>query len=260
MSNIWSIYKREIQTYFFSPLAYVLYTFFLIISGLFFYMYFAAYVDFSRQAMMQQQFRQMALPNYTETVLLGITNVMTFVMLFIMPLLTMRIFAEEKKMGTIELLFTYPITDLQILLGKYLAAVTVFVGMVIPTLLYIVISSYIVPDQTYIPSVLASYVGVFLIGLAFLSIGIFASSLTENQIVAGVIAFALLLVLWMIGFVDEIQPGTLGQICDRISVYAHFEQFSQGVIDTADISFYILFSLFFLFLTLRVLESHRWRG
>ncbi|MBD3265296.1 hypothetical protein GF373_01390 [bacterium] len=96
--------------------------------------------------------------------------------------------------------------------------------------------------------------------MSFLSLGIFASSLTENQLISGVISFASLLVLWMIGFVDEIYPGTLGEICNEISVFAHFEQFSKGVIDTGHVAYYVLFTAFFLFITLRILESNRWRG
>lgn len=260
MNNIWAIYKREVRAYFFSPLAYVLYVLFLVISGLFFVINFQWFAAISQRMMMQQQFAAQ-MPNYTEVVLLGVTNVMTFIFLFVIPMLTMRIFAEEKKMGTIELLFTYPITDLEILLGKFLAAMTVLIGMLVPTLAYLALSNYVVPDQTYFPVVFAGYVGVLLVGMAFLSLGMLASALTENQIVAGLVAFASLLVLWMVGFVNEINPGSwYGEICKEISVYTHFQTFSKGVIETGHVAYYILFTVFFLFFTHRVLESHRWRG
>lgn len=264
MRNIWAIYKRELRAYFFSPLAYVLYVFFLVVTGVFFNMYFSAYTRWSQEYMTMMQLRQgmgaQPLPNYTQVVLQGITNVMTFILLFVAPMLSMRLFAEEKKMGTIELLFTYPIKDIEVLIGKYLSACTVFLGMLALTFLYVLLSKRVVPEQTYIPAVLASYVGVMLVGFAFIAFGLFASSLTENQIVAGLITFATLLVLWMIGFVDEIQPGMLGKICNQISVFAHFDQFSKGVIDTGHLAYYLLFTLFFLFFSLRVLESNRWRG
>jgi gliding motility-associated transport system permease protein len=264
MSNIWAIYKREMQSYFFSPLAYVLYVFFLFLTAVFFYMYFSSYVKWSQEYMQMMQFQQgfgsQPLPNYTQIVLQGITNVMTFILLFVAPMLSMRIIAEEKKMGTIELLFTYPIKDIEILLGKYLSAMTVYVGMLALTFIYVLLSLKVVPDQTYLPAVMTSYLGVFLVGSAFISFGIFASSLTDNQVVAGLITFATLLVLWMIGFVDEINPGILGDICNNISVYAHFDDFGKGVIDTGHAAFYVLFTIFFLFFSLRVLESNRWRG
>ncbi|MGI6458171.1 MAG: ABC transporter permease [bacterium] len=261
MNNIWAIYKREMRTYFTSPLAYVLYVLFFIITGVFFYMYFSTYVMWSTRIMMQSQFGAPQLPNYTETVLLGNAGVISFILLFVVPMLTMRIFAEEKKMGTIELLFTYPVKDIEILLGKFFAAFTVILGMILPTLLYMLLSERIAPDQTYFPTVLASYVGIIAIATAFLSLGMLASAITENQIIAGLTAFAALLVLWMVGFVNEIQPGTLvGRIANEISVYAHFEEFSKGVINTGHLAYYILFTLFFLFFTLRVLEAHRWRG
>lgn len=265
MGNVLAITQRELRAYFFSPLAYVLYVLFLVVTGVFFNMYFGAYQDWSQRYIsmmqMQQQFGGMEpLPNYTEVVLLGICNVMTFVMLFIIPMLSMRLFSEEQKMGTIELLFTYPVKDIEVMLGKFLAAASVFVGMLVLTLLFAILSHNVEPDQTYFPTVLASYSGVVLVGLSFLACGMFASALTENQIVAGLLSFSLLLILWMIGFVDEFQPGVFGKICNELSVYSHFEQFGKGVIDTGHLAYYVLFIVFFLFLTLRVLESHKWRG
>lgn len=265
MSNIWAIYKRELSNYFFSPLAYVIYVFFLVVCAVFFNFGFAQYHQLSMQYIQMMSFQQGAmaqdLPNYTEFVLLGITGVMTFVLLFVIPMLSMRLLSEEKKLGTFELLMTYPIRDSEVMLGKYFAALTVFLGLLVLSLGYGLLSQIIVPDQTYWPPVLASYLGVFLVGASFLAFGMFASSLTENQIVAGLITFAVLLVLWMIGFVDQLYPDNiLATICDHISVFAHFERFSQGVIDTADVAYYVLFTVFFLFFTLRVMESHRWRG
>ncbi|MGC9328515.1 MAG: ABC transporter permease, partial [Candidatus Hinthialibacter sp.] len=189
MSNVWAIYKRELRAYFFSPLAYVLYVFFLLVTAVFFNMYFSAYVQWSQQYLMSMQYQQgfgaQPLPNYTQIVLQGITNVMTFILLFIAPMISMRLFAEEKKMGTLELLFTYPLKDIEVMTAKFLASVTVFAGMLILSFSYVLISMNAVPEQTYVPAVLASYLGVFLVGCAFLAFGLFASALTENQIVAG---------------------------------------------------------------------------
>lgn len=266
MRNFLAIYRRELGAYFVSPLAYVLYVLFIVVVAVFFNMYFSFYQQMSNQYMTMMSMQQMQmggmqpLPNYTEVVLLGLSNVMTFILLFIIPMLSMRLFAEERKMGTIELLFTYPIRDLEVTLGKYFAALSVFAGMLLITLVFTLLSYNVVPEQTYLPVILTSYLGVFLVGSAFLSFGIFASALTDNQVVAGLISFSVLLILWMIGFVDEFQPGILGTICNEISVYSHFEDFGRGVIDTGHTAYYILFSIFFLFLTQQVLESHKWRG
>ncbi len=261
MTNVWAIYKREMRAYFVSPLAYVLYVLFLVVCGVFFNINFSYYTQISHNYMTMMSMRQgmgaPPMPNYTDLVLMGITNVMTFILLFIIPMLSMRLFSEEKKLGTIELLMSYPIRNGEVLAGKFLAALTVFAGMLILTFGYALISANVVPDQTYLKTLIAPYVGVFLLGTAFLSFGIFSSSLTENQIVSGVISFTVLLVLWLISFVNEIQPGVLGNICKEISVYAHFEDFSKGVIDTGHVAYYILFSAFFLFLTLRMLESNK---
>lgn len=266
MRNVLAVYQRELGAYFVSPLAYVLYVLFIVVIAVFFNMYFSFYQQMSNQYMSMMQMQQMQmggmqpLPNYTEVVLLGLSNVMTFILLFIIPMLSMRLFAEERKMGTIELLFSYPIRDIDVTFGKYFAALTVFAGMLAITLVFSLLSYNVVPDQTFFPVVLSSYLGVFLVGSAFLSFGIFASSLTDNQVVAGLISFSVLLILWMIGFVDEFQQGILGTICNEISVFSHFEDFGKGVIDTGHVAYYILFSGFFLFLTLRVLESYKWRG
>ncbi|MBZ0257932.1 ABC transporter permease subunit, partial [bacterium] len=189
MKNILAVYNREVRAFFFSPLAYVVYVLFLALCSVFYLMYFNSYLGWSEQYIQMASIQPGAaqLPNYTEIVLLGLTNVMTFVLLFIVPMLTMRLFAEEKKMGTLELIMTYPIKDSELLIGKYLAVLTVYFGMLVLTMFY-PIMSYLVVDvwagnaQTYFPTVFAAYFGVFLIGAAFLSFGLFASSLTENQI------------------------------------------------------------------------------
>jgi ABC-2 type transport system permease protein len=265
MSNFCAIYNRELRSFFVSPLAYVMYFLFIMLCSVFFNMYFNTYMEYQQQIMMQSmQMRGMAgpkLPNFTEFVLMGVTNVMTFILLFIIPMLSMRLFAEEKKMGTIELLMTYPIKDSEVLLGKFFAALTVFAGMLLFTLVYPILTFAIDSTQTYFPAILASYLGVFLVGSAFLSLGIFSSAITENQIVSGVVSFSILLILWMIGFVDEMYPGrTIGRICNELSVFSHFEQFSKGVVDTGHVAYYVLFTVFFLFFTQRILESNRWRG
>ncbi|HER44095.1 MAG TPA: ABC transporter permease, partial [Candidatus Eisenbacteria bacterium] len=182
----------------------------------------------------------------------------SIVLLLLLPLLTMRLLAEEQKLGTFELLLTYPIRDADAVLGKFFAAVTVFAVMLVCTLLYpLLIALFGDPEPG---PIFSGYLGLFLMGCTFISIGTFFSSLTSNQLVAGVSAFGVgllfLIIGWAAPFVGPKFIGLLGQF----SILQHYESFSKGVIDTQDISYYLFMTLFFLFLTLRSLESTRWRS
>jgi len=264
MQNIWAIYKREIRAYFTSPMAYALYVIFLVLSGFFFYTIVSYYAQYSMMAIQQ---RSMAgIPPFTEQVFRNLFGDMSIFLLLMVPLLTMRLFSEEKKMGTIELLLTYPIRDIEVILGKFLSALTVILLMLGITLIYPLLARYVAGDQVEFAAIMSGYLGVFLMGMAFTATGIFLSSLTENQIVAAVISFGTLLLFWVVGWTQRLAEGvqfftvSLGDILDQISILNHFEDFSKGVIDTGHVSYYVLFSIFFIFLTLRVLDSNKWRG
>jgi len=179
-------------------------------------------------------------------------------MLLLMPAATMRLFAEEKKTGTIELLFSYPIRDWELVLGKFLAALALYAGMLGVSLLDLVMLGFFARIEW--GPVLTGYLGLLLLGMAFLGLGILASSLTENQIVAAVGAFGVLLLLWVIGWATEIAGPTLGPILSHLSIINHYDSFAKGVIESKSVVFYFNFTLLCLFLTLRSLESKRWRG
>jgi ABC-2 type transport system permease protein len=162
-----------------------------------------------------------------------------------------------------------------VVLGKFFAALSVVLLMLVLTLLYPVLARYAAGDQLEYAAVMCGYVGVFLMGTAFISTGIFLSSLTENQIVAAVITFGTLLMFWIIGWASQLTEGLrvpirilkitiltidFSAILEQISILNHFEDFSKGVLDTGHVAYYLLFSVFFIFLTLRVLESNKWRG
>ncbi len=264
MRNTWAIYKREMRAYFISPMAYALYVIFLLLSGFFFYSIVSMY---SRYSMMAMQQRSMAgLPPFTEQVFRNLFGDMSIFLLLMVPLLTMRLFAEEKKMGTFELLLTYPIRDIEVVLGKFLAALSVILFMLGITLVYPLLARYVAGDQVEFAAIMSGYLGVFLMGMAFTATGLFLSSLTENQIVAAVVAFGTLLLFWVVGWAQQLAEGiqfftvSLADILGQISILNHFEDFSKGVIDTGHLSYYVLFSIFFVFLTLRVLDSNKWRG
>ena len=193
-----------------------------------------------------------------EGVLRPLFQNMSVILLLMMPILTMRLFSEEKKSGTIELLLTYPVRDGEVLLGKYMAALTVFLAMLVLTVTYSLIVSWITPVEW--GPLATGYLGLFLQGAAFIAIGILISSLTENQIVAAVATFGTLLIFWVISWASDSAGGNLGRVLSHLSLTEHFESFAKGVIDTKDLIYYVNLSILALFLTLRSLDSKRWRG
>ncbi|MBI3752689.1 MAG: ABC transporter permease subunit [Deltaproteobacteria bacterium] len=259
MRNFFLIFKKEFKSYFASPIAYVVITMFLILSGYFFYNTLALFSTISFQATLNPMLaKQVGLLNITESVVRPLFGNISVILLLIVPLLTMRLFSEEKKSGTIELLLTYPITDMEVLLGKFLACMAVFAIMIALTILYpLMIIAFGQPETG---PIITGYIGLLLVGASFVSLGIFASSLTENQIIAATVAFGLLLLFWMISFSASLAGQTLGDVLLYISLTAHLDGLAKGVIDTEDIVYYLIFITLFLFLTLRILESKKWRG
>jgi ABC-2 type transport system permease protein len=254
--KIWPVFKKEMRLYFSSPIAYVVFAIFTLIAGWFFYNVFAYYALISMQSAMNPMMgRDMSV---TEGVVRPLFQNISVILLFLLPLLTMRLFAEEKKSGTIELLLTYPVRDGEVLMGKYLAALAVFAGMLTLTLLYPVLVAW-VTSLEWGPLV-TGYLGLLLQGAVFIGTGVLVSSLTENQVVAGVGTFGILLFLWVIGWAADSAGGTLGRVLSHVSVTEHFDSFARGVIDTKDVIYYLNLIILSLFLTLRSLESKRWRG
>jgi ABC-2 type transport system permease protein len=254
MTGVVAVFRRELGAYFQSPVFYVVAFVFLGIFGYLNFASVAAYGYFSYQAQNPMLAAQL---NATDMVLTPLFHDMSVVMLLVMPLLTMRLFAEERKAGTVELLFTYPLRDPGILTGKLGAVFAVFLLILSGTLPCIALLATLTPLD---PGVVATnYLGLILLGGAFLSLGVFASSLTENQIVAAVSSFGVLLAFWLIGFVEQFSGGAGGPL-SYLSILNHFDGFTRGVVDTRDVAYYVLFSAFFLFGTLRVLETMRWRG
>ncbi len=255
MKVFYAILKRELYVYFSSPIAYVVVTIFLLLSGYFFYSAFAYFSMVSMQAMRMPGVGGI---NVTEMVLLPTLGNMSVIMLLMMPLLTMRLFAEEKKAGTLELMLSYPVRETELLFGKFTACIVVFFIMLVPTFLYpLFVWFYAEPD---IGPILTGYLGLFLMGTAFIALGIMVSSATENQIIAAAISFGAILMFWLIGWSETFVGPVLGKVLSHMSLLEHFENFSRGVIDTRDIIYYINFNILFLFMTMRSLESKRWRG
>jgi ABC-2 type transport system permease protein len=250
------VFKKEMRLYFGSPVAYVVFTFFLLISGWFFSQIFLFYSDASMRSFMQPQFGQNL--NVIENVMRPLFTNMSVVLLFFIPMLTMRLFAEETRSGTIELLLTYPVRDGEVLAGKYLASLALFALLLALTLLYPGLVAYFTRVEW--GPIFTGYLGLLLTGAVFLAVGVLVSSMTENQIVAGFGTFGILLAFWIVGWGAEFAGGTLRGVLQYLSIGDHLDGFTRGLIDTKDLVYYVSGVVLALFLTLRSLDSKRWKG
>jgi len=258
--RVWPIFKKEMRIFFTSVVAYVILAIFLLVMGWFFSQIFQYYAQATVRAGMSPMMGQQDL-NTTDGILRPLfSNIAVILLLSLMPLLTMRLFAEERRSGTIELLLTYPIRDGAVLLGKYTAALAFYGILLALTLLYPLMIFYM-GGRVEWGAVLTGYVGLLLLGSAFMAVGLFASSLTENQIVAAVTTFGILLMFWVIGWGADAAGGSWwGKLLQHLSITDHFDSFGKGVFETKDIIYYVDFTLLALFLTLRSLEARRWKG
>ena len=256
MKGAYVVYRKELYRFFGSPIFYVVAFIFLTLVGYFFYSSVAYYSELSFQAGRNPFISQNL--NLTDMVLEPFFGSITIILLLMVPLITMRLFAEEKKTGTVELLFTYPISDRGAVLGKFGAGISVMVLLLVSTLpAMLLLQVFASPPWL---TIMGGYLGLFLMSGAFVSLGLLASSLTQNQIIAATIAFGALLLLWIIGWAETLVGPTLGSFLKYLSLLTHFDNFARGILDSRDVFFYLLFTLFFLFTTLRILESRHWRG
>jgi ABC-2 type transport system permease protein len=251
--NIIAIADRELRAYFSSPIAYIIIGFFLLPFGVFFYLYLAAFV---RQGLQQAQFG--GAMNINQNVIRYVLQNASVIILFIMPMITMRTYSEEKRSGTIELLLTSPLTDVEIILGKFFGALGLYIAMLSVTLPYMGILFYYVNPE-WRPLV-AAYLGLLLMGGAFVSLGLLISSTTNNQIVAGIVSFVVFLLLWIVGWFADSAGPTIGPITSWLSITEHFDDFSKGIIDTKHVLYYLSLITFGLFLTAKSVDTERWRG
>lgn len=255
MKNIWYITKKEIKTYFTSPIAYVAITVFLVLVGFFFY---SLINWFNMQSMQLARYPQyLDQLNINQMVYSPLFNNISIILLLMIPLITMRLFAEEKKIKTDELLYTSPVSINQIILGKYFASLFVLLVMLLLTgFLSIFTFSYGNPE---LAPLLNGYLGLFLLGAAFMAIGIFFSSLTENQIVAAILTFGALLFFWVLNWASNAAGGVWQSILNYLSFFQHFGDMTEGILDTTDLVYYLSFIFLGLFLTHSVIQSRRWR-
>jgi ABC-2 type transport system permease protein len=255
MRNIGIIALREIKSYFTSPVAYVVIFVFLLLIGFFFYSSIWWFNSQSIQMAQNQYYYQQV--NINQMVYSPLFHNMSIILLLMLPLLTMRLFAEEKKIGTDELLFTSPIQVSQIILGKYSAALVILAAMLgLTGLLSIFTFIFGNPE---LAQILNGYLGLFLMGAAFIAVGVFFSSLTENQITAAILTFGALLFFWILNWASYSATGIWQGVLNYLSIFQHFDDMTRGVLDTTDVVYYISYAFFGLFLTYSVIQSRRWR-
>lgn len=255
MNNVITICRKELNSYFASPIAYLLLTMFAVLFGFFFWNAVGYFVSISLQAQMMQRPMPM---DVNEMIIRPLLMNVSVIGLFLIPLISMRLFAEEKRSGTIELLLTSPIRDMEIILGKWLAALALYAGILLICLLNILfLFAYGNPDWK---PMAAGFLGLLLQAGALLAIGAFISTTTKNQIIAGAATFCACLLLWVFEWVAGYEASTWASVMGYMSVVRHFEPFSKGVLDTKDAVYFASVIFFGLFLTARSLESLRWRA
>ena len=255
MTNVWTITKKELRTYFTSPIAYVVFTVFLVLVGFFFYSIVSWFNSMSLQMSQNPQYYSQL--NINRQVFTPLFHNMSIILLLMLPLLTMRLFSEEKKIGTEELLYTSPISVAQIILGKFIASLLVLLGMLGLTLVFVLLT-FLFGNPEIMP-LLTGYLGLFLMGAAFISLGIFFSALTENQIVSAILTFGSLLLFWIINWASASASGFLKDVLNYVSILQHFDNLTQGILDTTDVVYYLSFAFFGLFITHAAIQSRRWR-
>jgi len=255
MRNIWTIYKKELNSYFVSPIAYILLLMFALIFGFFFWNAVGMFVYYGIESQMRGQMFPM---NVNEQVIRPLLSNISVVGLFFIPMITMRLFAEEKRNGTIELLATSPVRDSEVIVGKWLAAVSLYAVMLLFTAVnFSFLFRYGNPDWKPLA---IGYLGLLLQAGALLAIGTFVSTLTRNQIIAGAVTFGVCLLLWVLEWVSGYETATWARVLAYMSVITHYESFGKGVLAIKDTIFYLTLIFLGLFLTARSMESLRWRS
>ena len=246
MRKTWAIIRRELIAYFSSPLAYIVMTAFLLMQGYIFYLI----VSFLNNPQT---------PSMTPLRLFfGGTIFFWLFLLFVVPVITMRLIAEERRSGTIEVLLTSPVSELQVVVGKFLAALGFYASLWLPTVLYVVVLKR--HSEIDLGPVVAGYIGVFLLGFLFLAVGTFASTLTDNQLIAAIIAFAVMVLLFSIGLVEQLMSTSFIKAgLAHMNLWTQMDDFAKGIVDSRHVVYQLSAGLLFLFLAAKSLEVKKWR-
>lgn len=259
LRNIGAIVEKEWRHYFGSPIAYVGLFVWTMLFGIFFYFAFLFFLEQSMRAS-GMEFGGGPKMSLNEYLIRPVLHNMAVVALFIAPMLTMRLFAEEKRQGTIELLATSPLRDIEVVIGKFLAAAGLYALMILAGLLNLTLIFLYAPTAPEWKPILTGALALLLLGSCFLSMGLFVSTLTRNQIVAGILAFCLFLGMWTLGWADDPTAGPVMKAVAYLGVTTHMDDMVKGVLDLKDLVFYLSMVGFGLFLAHQSVESQRWRA
>jgi ABC-2 type transport system permease protein len=254
MRNTLAIANKELRGYFASPIAWIILGLFALLFGYFF----TAYLNYFVKNSLQAQLGGGQPVNVNQMMIRPLLQNATVIILFLLPMITARTYAEEKRSGTIELLLTSPVTDVEIILGKFLGAMGLYAGLLLVTLVYIAIL-FVYGNPEWRPLV-SGYLGLLLVGGSFVSMGLFISSTTKNQIVAGIATFVVFLLFWIVSWLADSAGPTGGAILSYLSITEHFDDFGKGIIDTKHLVYYLSFISLGLFLTVKSVDTERWRG
>jgi ABC-2 type transport system permease protein len=255
LNNILAIARKELKAYFASPIAYVVIGLFALMFGFFYYTLLGIFIE---QGMRMMGLQGGPTQNVNEQMIRPLFLNASVLLLFVLPMITMRTYSEEKRSGTIELLLTSPLTDVDIIMGKFLGAMALYAAMLAVTLVHVgVLFAFGTPE--WIP-IATGYLGLLLMGGCFISIGLLISSFTRNQIVAVMATFAVFLLLWVINWAGPLTGPTTQAVLDYLSITSHLDDFTRGIIDTKHVVYYVSFIAFGLFLTARSVDTERWRG
>ena len=257
MGNVIAIAQKELKSYFASPIAYIVLGLWALLYGYFFT---TILFFFMRQSMQMNQFGMQGPQsmNVNQQLIRPLLQNVTIMILFLMPMITMRTYSEEKRSGTIELLLTSPVTDFQIIMGKFIGVLTLYAIMLAVTAIHIALLFFYGHPEW--KPIVTAYFGLLLLGGCFIALGLLISSLTSNQIVAGMVTFAVFLLLWIITWIGSFSGPTVDKITQYISILDHLDDFGKGVLDTTHLIYYLSFITFGLFLTAKSVDSERWRG
>jgi ABC-2 type transport system permease protein len=256
MRNVLTVAGKELRAYFHSPIAYLVMTVYSVLCGFFFFSMTSRYLNLTLRMGMMGGMGPM--PTLNEVIIRSLLEgVLTVVLLLLIPLITMRLYAEEKRSGTMELLLTSPLTDLEIILGKFFGSLTLYVVLMLITFLYVsVLFLYGNPNGK---PVLANALGLLLYGAALLALGMWFSTFTRNQIIAGAVGMSVFLLLYVLDWMSEYSSGAVGRVLSYMALTTHFDNFAKGVIDLSDVVFYLSVIALGIFLTARSVEALKGR-
>jgi ABC-2 type transport system permease protein len=260
MKNAIAIAKKELNIYFATPIAYVMFTLFVVIGSYFFLRLLGSYEQASLMYMRFNSPEMMNRLNFQDAIFRNLFGNLGVILIFIIPFLTMRLVAEEKRQKTMELLYTTPVTPGQIVWGKYIASLAILACALLLTVTYPLLVQIVAKDANGVEwrSVGLGYLGLFLMGAAFMAIGLFISSLTESQVVAALITFVVLLMTWIIGWAASDAEGWVREFVTYLASVSHLDSFSKGTLDLKDVVYFLSIIVLGLFATNRAVEAHRW--